>query len=281
MTARAATKPLARLNELSALEITRAIGGGTHDVRSGDARVPRAHRGARAQGARLGIPRSGAGDRAGARAGPQRVLGPAHRRAVRRERHHRYLRHAHRRTARRSTPGIARGATPRALQWDARRAAWSWARRSPRNSRSTIRARRAIPSIPARTPGGSSSGSAAAVADCMVPLALGTQTTGSTIKPGSFCGVFAYRPTFGDVRCSGVMESSGSCDTVGFYARTVEDIALHRDVLVGADPVAASGRCAGAAHRVRPPAAVAPARARTRRSCSKMRRAGSRAPARR
>jgi amidase len=87
-----------------------------------------------------------------------------------------------------------------------------------------------------RTPGGSSSGSAAAVADFMVPLALATQTTGSTIKPGSFCGVFAYRPTFGDVRCSGVMESSGSCDTVGFYARTIEDIALHRDVLVGIDP---------------------------------------------
>lgn len=87
-----------------------------------------------------------------------------------------------------------------------------------------------------RTPGGSSSGSAAAVADCMVPLALGTQTTGSTIKPGSFCGVFAYRPTFGDVRCSGIMESSGSSDTVGIYARTVDDIALFRDVLVGIDP---------------------------------------------
>ena len=92
------------------------------------------------------------------------------------------------------------------------------------------------PLDPARTPGGSSSGSAAAVADFMVPLALGTQTTGSTIKPGSFCGVFAYRPSFGDIRCSGVMESSGSCDTVGLYARTVEDIALYRDVLVGAGP---------------------------------------------
>ena len=92
------------------------------------------------------------------------------------------------------------------------------------------------PFDPARTPGGSSSGSAAAVAAGMVPLALATQTTGSTIKPGSFCGVFAYRPTFGDVRLSGVMESSGSCDAVGFYARTVEDIALHRDVLVGTHP---------------------------------------------
>ena len=56
------------------------------------------------------------------------------------------------------------------------------------------------PLDPTRTPGGSSSGSAAAVADLMVPLALGSQTTGSTIKPGSFCGVFAYRPTFGEIR---------------------------------------------------------------------------------
>ena len=89
------------------------------------------------------------------------------------------------------------------------------------------------PFDPSRSPGGSSSGSAAGVADRMVPLALGTQTTGSTIKPGSFCGVFAYRPTFGDIRCSGLMESSGSLDTVTVYARTVEDIALYRDVLTG------------------------------------------------
>jgi Asp-tRNA(Asn)/Glu-tRNA(Gln) amidotransferase A subunit family amidase len=92
------------------------------------------------------------------------------------------------------------------------------------------------PLDPARTPGGSSSGSAAAVADCMVPLALGTQTTGSTLKPASFCGVFGYRPTFGELRCSGVMESSGSCDTVGLYARTIDDIALHRDVMLGVTP---------------------------------------------
>jgi len=97
------------------------------------------------------------------------------------------------------------------------------------------------PQDPARTPGGSSSGSAAAVADCMVPLALGTQTTGSTIKPGSFCGVFAYRPTFGAIRCSGVMESAASCDTVTLYGRTVEDIALHRDVLVGTEPAPVAG----------------------------------------
>ena len=89
-----------------------------------------------------------------------------------------------------------------------------------------------------RSPGGSSSGSAAGVADGMVPLALGTQTTGSTIKPASFCGVFAYRPTFGDIRCSGLMESSGSLDTVTIYARMVEDIALYRDVLIDTAPAA-------------------------------------------
>ncbi len=87
-----------------------------------------------------------------------------------------------------------------------------------------------------RTPGGSSSGSAAAVADCMVPLALGTQTTGSTTRPASFCGVFGYRPTWGTLRSSRVMESSGSLDTLGLLARSIEDIALYRDVLLGVEP---------------------------------------------
>jgi Asp-tRNA(Asn)/Glu-tRNA(Gln) amidotransferase A subunit family amidase len=87
-----------------------------------------------------------------------------------------------------------------------------------------------------RTPGGSSSGSAAAVAASMVPLALGTQTTGSTTRPASFCGVFGYRPTWGDWRTRGVMESSGSFDTLGIFARSVEDIALYRDVLIGVEP---------------------------------------------
>ena len=93
------------------------------------------------------------------------------------------------------------------------------------------------PHDPARTPGGSSSGSAAAVADFMVPIALGTQTTGSVTRPSSFCGVFGYRPTYGDIRTAGVMEASGSLDTLGISARSVEDIALYRDVLVGVEPV--------------------------------------------
>ncbi|MDB5923961.1 MAG: hypothetical protein JWN13_2897 [Betaproteobacteria bacterium] len=92
------------------------------------------------------------------------------------------------------------------------------------------------PFDPTRTPGGSSSGSAAAVGDCMVPLAIGTQTTGSTIRPASFCGAFAYRPTWGDLRCVGVKEAAGSLDTLGLIARSVEDLALYRDVLFGTEP---------------------------------------------
>jgi amidase len=91
------------------------------------------------------------------------------------------------------------------------------------------------PLDPERTPGGSSSGSAAAVGDRMVPLALGTQTTASTIRPASFCGVVGYRPTWGDFRMSGVLEAAGSLDTLGLFARSLEDIALLRDVLIGAE----------------------------------------------
>ena len=87
-----------------------------------------------------------------------------------------------------------------------------------------------------RTPGGSSSGSAAAVSDAMVAAALGTQTTGSTIRPAAFCGVVGYRPTWGDLRLSGVMEASGSLDTLGLFARSIEDCALLRDVLLGVEP---------------------------------------------
>jgi Asp-tRNA(Asn)/Glu-tRNA(Gln) amidotransferase A subunit family amidase len=89
-----------------------------------------------------------------------------------------------------------------------------------------------------RTPGGSSSGSAAAVADFMVPIAIGSQTTGSTTRPASFCGVIGYRPTYGDLRLHGVMEASASVDTLGILARSVEDVALYRDVLLGVPPAA-------------------------------------------
>ena len=86
-----------------------------------------------------------------------------------------------------------------------------------------------------RTPGGSSSGSAAAVADCMAPLALGSQTAGSTIRPGSFCGIVAFKPQFGAISRYGCMTLSATLDHVGLYARTVDDIALLAEALYGED----------------------------------------------
>lgn len=82
------------------------------------------------------------------------------------------------------------------------------------------------PHDPMRTPGGSSSGSAAAVADFQVPLALGTQTAGSLIRPASYCGVIGFKPTFGAVSRTGVLAQSEPLDTIGGYARSVDDVAL-------------------------------------------------------
>jgi amidase len=82
------------------------------------------------------------------------------------------------------------------------------------------------PHNPDHTPGGSSSGSAAAVADFMVPIAFGTQTGGSVIRPAAYCGVIGYKPTFGSINCAGMKHLSESLDTIGVLARTVEDCAL-------------------------------------------------------
>ena len=84
-----------------------------------------------------------------------------------------------------------------------------------------------------RTPGGSSSGSAAAVADFHVPLAFGTQTAGSIIRPGAFCGVVAYKPTYNLLPRTGVKPNADSLDTVGFFARSVEDVAFFASALSG------------------------------------------------
>jgi Asp-tRNA(Asn)/Glu-tRNA(Gln) amidotransferase A subunit family amidase len=88
-----------------------------------------------------------------------------------------------------------------------------------------------------RTPGGSSSGSAAAVADFMVPLALGTQTGGSIIRPASFCGVVGFKPTHGVVSTEGVKRYANTLDTVGWYGRSVSDVALLARVLEVAGPL--------------------------------------------
>lgn len=82
------------------------------------------------------------------------------------------------------------------------------------------------PHNPEHTPGGSSSGSAAAVAAGMIPLAIGTQTNGSMIRPASYCGVVGFKPSHGRISRHRVLRQSPPLDTVGVFARTVEDVAL-------------------------------------------------------
>lgn len=96
------------------------------------------------------------------------------------------------------------------------------------------------PHDPARSPGGSSSGSAAAVGDWQAPLALGTQTAGSTLRPASYCGVHAIKPTWGVVSREGVRFLAPSLDTVTWFARSVEDLELLCEVfeIVDARPAA-------------------------------------------
>jgi amidase len=89
----------------------------------------------------------------------------------------------------------------------------------------------------AHTPGGSSSGSAAAVADGHVPLAFGTQTGGSVIRPAAYCGVIGYKPTFGDFSRVGIKMQCHSVDTLGLMARTLDDIALFRGAVLALPPV--------------------------------------------
>ncbi len=87
-----------------------------------------------------------------------------------------------------------------------------------------------------RTPGGSSSGSAAAVAAGMVPLAIGTQTNGSVVRPASFCGVVGFKPSRGLISRRGILAQSPTLDSVGTFSRTVEGAALLADAIAGYDP---------------------------------------------
>jgi Asp-tRNA(Asn)/Glu-tRNA(Gln) amidotransferase A subunit family amidase len=91
------------------------------------------------------------------------------------------------------------------------------------------------PHNPEHTPGGSSSGSAAAVAASMVPLALGSQTNGSVIRPAAFCGVYGFKPTHGLVPRTGILQLSRALDHVGVFARSIDDLALLMEQLAGWD----------------------------------------------
>jgi Asp-tRNA(Asn)/Glu-tRNA(Gln) amidotransferase A subunit family amidase len=91
------------------------------------------------------------------------------------------------------------------------------------------------PHHPGHTPGGSSSGSAAAVAAGMVPLAIGTQTNGSVIRPASFCGVVGFKPSAGLIPRTGVLVQSPTLDAMGVFGRSVEDVALLAQALAGHD----------------------------------------------
>ena len=106
----------------------------------------------------------------------------------------------------------------------------------------------------AHTPGGSSSGSAAAVGAGIVPLALGTQTLGSVIRPAAYCGVVGFKPTHGSVPSAGVHPLSQSLDDVGFFANSVDDIALAHALFVDAKPevLASTGAWAGYFAPLRP-----------------------------
>jgi Asp-tRNA(Asn)/Glu-tRNA(Gln) amidotransferase A subunit family amidase len=112
-----------------------------------------------------------------------------------------------------------------------------------------------------RTPGGSSSGSAAAVGGAIVPLATGTQTAGSIVRPASYCAVLGFKPTFGVLPLAGVLPTSASLDTAGLFARSVDDLELALTAVSAAPAGMAAARAsrsldgAGSPHGGAPPTA--------------------------
>ncbi|APV50355.1 hypothetical protein BWI17_12025 [Betaproteobacteria bacterium GR16-43] len=105
----------------------------------------------------------------------------------------------------------------------------------------------------AHTPGGSSSGSAAAVAAGFVPVAIGTQTLGSVIRPAAFCGVVGYKPTFGAISRNGILPFSSTLDHVGVFARNVDDAAWFAACLMGPDARDDATTVRGALHTLAVP----------------------------
>jgi Asp-tRNA(Asn)/Glu-tRNA(Gln) amidotransferase A subunit family amidase len=101
------------------------------------------------------------------------------------------------------------------------------------------------PAAPGCTPGGSSAGSAAAVAAGLVPLAIGSQTGGSTIRPASYCGIVGFKPSFSVLPTAGMKCFSWSLDTVGLFARTVQDVSMFAQAVSGKRIVAQAARAPG------------------------------------
>ena len=110
--------------------------------------------------------------------------------------------------------------------------------------------RTANPHNTKHTPGGSSSGSAAAVADFMVPAAIGTQTVGSTIRPASYCGVVGFMPSHQILPVQGVKVQAGSLDNLGILTRSVADVALVANAILGCEALQAQPLPRRAAHRL-------------------------------
>ena len=119
----------------------------------------------------------------------------------------------------------------------------SWARRSRPSSPTAFPGATVNPHNPAHTPGGSSSGSAAAVADFQVPAALGTQTGGSVIRPSAFCGVVGYKPSFGEFSRGGIKMQCHNLDTLGIICRTLEDVPPLRAAILDAPRRASTAPC--------------------------------------
>ena len=151
---------------------------------------------------------------------------PLLRRAGRREGHLRHARHADASTARRSIAATGRARIRRAVALTRRAGGTILGKTVTAEFATFVPRATRNPHDLSRTPGGSSSGSAAAVADFMVPLAFGTQTAGSLIRPASYCGIFAYKPTFNILARGGMKPGGDSLDTIGVYGRSVEDVAF-------------------------------------------------------
>ena len=107
----------------------------------------------------------------------------------------------------------------------------SWVKQLPLNLPIFIPGKTTNPHDYSRTPGGSSSGSAAVIASQMAPLSIGSQTGGSIIRPASYCGVVGYKPSYGLISRSGVLKTSEKLDTIGVFGKTVEDVALLAKVI--------------------------------------------------